>query len=79
MEVQKFKKNPKKCDFYGIFYHLNKDIFSYKGLPIDKKLLEVVRIFEVLQTTLGRPLIFNPKNQFLQNMFGRSDPKFVKF
>ena len=29
-------KTPKKCDFYGIFYHLNKYIFSYKGLSIEK-------------------------------------------
>ena len=34
-------KNPKKSDFYDIFYHVNKDVFSYKGLPIEK-LLEVV-------------------------------------
>ena len=49
MEVQKFKKNPKKCDFYGIFYHLNKDIFSYKGLPIEKnywKLLESSKFYK---------------------------------
>ena len=28
--------NPNKCDYYEFFYHLNKDISNYKGLPIEK-------------------------------------------
>ena len=42
-------KSPKKCDFYGIFYNINEVI---KGCQL-KKLFDVVRTFEVLQTTLG--------------------------
>ena len=46
-------KKPEKCGFYGIFYHLNKDIcIVIKGYHLNK-LLDVVTIFEVLQTTLG--------------------------
>ena len=29
-------KNPKKCDFYVIFYHSNGVKSKYKGLPIEK-------------------------------------------
>ena len=48
-------KNRKKCDFCGIFYHLNGVKSKYKGLPIEKKYWKLLhRIFEVLQTTLGR-------------------------
>ena len=48
-------KKPVKCDFCGIFYHLNGVKSKYKGLLIEKhhwKLL--LRIFEVLQITLGK-------------------------
>ena len=42
----KVEKTLKKCDFYGIFYHLIKDISRYNWKLI-------LRIFAVVQTTLG--------------------------
>ena len=32
----KFKKNGKKCDLCGIFYHLNGVKSKYKGFSIEK-------------------------------------------
>ena len=60
-------KKPEKCDFCGIFYHLN-------GVKFYKP--HWVEIRHVISE------IFNPKHHyfpFLQNVLGHNEPKFLKF